>query len=234
MTPSVYSSPPPLRARSSPTPAPASPACRCARTPSGVSASISALITVGGAPMVPDSPMPLTPSGLVLHGTSSSVALDVRHRVGARHAVVHEAAGQQLPGLAVVDLVLDQRLADALHHAAVDLAAHDHRIEHAAEIVDHEVAVDHDLAGLRIDLELADMRAVRMARRRWRCSCRSPRGRRRTSRSAGPSARRTPWRRRRAGSPCRCRRRGYVPVLELDVGGVRLHHARRPSACPSR
>src|SRR6202035_1241673 len=44
-------------------------------TPSGTSASISALITVGGAPMVPDSPMPLTPSGLVRHGTSSSSEL---------------------------------------------------------------------------------------------------------------------------------------------------------------
>src|SRR5438034_10296442 len=38
--------------------------------PSGDSASMTALITVGGAPMVPDSPMPLTPSGFVLHGTS--------------------------------------------------------------------------------------------------------------------------------------------------------------------
>src|SRR5215470_11950584 len=43
-------------------------------TPSGDSASITALITVGGAPIVPDSPMPLTPSGLVLHGTSSRLA----------------------------------------------------------------------------------------------------------------------------------------------------------------
>src|ERR1700722_13025608 len=42
-------------------------------TPSGRSASSRALITVGGAPIVPDSPMPLTPSGLVRHGTSSSV-----------------------------------------------------------------------------------------------------------------------------------------------------------------
>ena len=84
-----------------------------------LSASISALITVGGAPMVPDSPMPLTPSGLVLHGTSSSSRLDVRHRVGARHGVIHEAAGEELAGLAVVDLVLHQRLADALHHAAL-------------------------------------------------------------------------------------------------------------------
>ncbi len=35
--------------------------------------------------------------------------------------------------------MLDQGLADALHHAALDLAAHDHRIEHAAEVVDDEI-----------------------------------------------------------------------------------------------
>ena len=40
--------------------------------PSGRSASITALMMVGGAPMVPDSPMPYTPIGLVLQRTSSS------------------------------------------------------------------------------------------------------------------------------------------------------------------
>ncbi len=44
-----------------------------------------ALITVGGAPIVPDSPIPLTPSGLVLHGTSSSPS-DLGHQIGARIA----------------------------------------------------------------------------------------------------------------------------------------------------
>ena len=34
-------------------------------TPSGARASTTALITAGAAPMVPASPMPLTPSGLV-------------------------------------------------------------------------------------------------------------------------------------------------------------------------
>ena len=35
------------------------------------------------------------------------------------------AAGQELAGLAVVDVLLEQRLADALGAAAVDLAEHD-------------------------------------------------------------------------------------------------------------
>ncbi len=34
---------------------------------------------------------------------------------------------RSLSRVAVVDLVLDQRLADALHHTAVDLPAHDQR-----------------------------------------------------------------------------------------------------------
>ena len=49
---------------------------------------------------------------------------------------------EELAALAVVDLVLHQRLADALHHATHLLAAHDHRIDDAAEVVDHVVAVD--------------------------------------------------------------------------------------------
>ena len=54
----------------------------------------------------------LDPERVGLAGHLLKVSVDIRHRVGARHAVVHEAAGQELAGLAVVDLVLDQRLAD--------------------------------------------------------------------------------------------------------------------------
>src|SRR5712691_4615398 len=45
--------------------------------------------------------------------------LHVRHRIGAWHAVIHEAAGQVLPRFAVVD---DQGLAQPLRDAAMDLA----------------------------------------------------------------------------------------------------------------
>ena len=38
--------------------------------------------------------------------------------------------------LAVVDAVLAHRLAEALREAAVDLAFHDHRIDHGADVVD--------------------------------------------------------------------------------------------------
>ena len=69
-------------------------------------------------------------------------------------------------GVAVVDDMLPQRLADALRDAAVDLAVHDQRVDRAAEIVDRAVAHDLDYAGLGIDLDLADVAAIRES---WRC-----------------------------------------------------------------
>ena len=46
--------------------APASPACRCGGRRGRSSASTTALITAGGAPMAPASPAPFMPSGLVV------------------------------------------------------------------------------------------------------------------------------------------------------------------------
>src|SRR5512138_2391920 len=40
--------------------------------PSSLSASITPLVTQGGPPIAPDSPQPLAPSGLVLHGADGS------------------------------------------------------------------------------------------------------------------------------------------------------------------
>ena len=56
--------------------------------------------------------------------------------------------------------VLHQDLADALRDAADDLALEQQRVEHGADVVDHAVAHDLDLAGLLVDLELADVAAV--------------------------------------------------------------------------
>src|SRR5262245_58034899 len=150
------------------------------------------------------------------------ISVDTWHRVGARHAVIHEATGEELPGLAVVDLVLDQRLADALYDAALDLSADDHRIEHAAEVIDHEIAIEGDLAGLGIDLQLADVRAVGMAGR----ACAVAAGR------LEPHAEflgQRPHRRIGRLGDIRDGDRAVgaddtvFPVLELDVGGIRLH-----------
>src|SRR5262249_43542326 len=63
----------------------------------------------------------------------------------------------------IVRDALIQRLADALRHAAMDLAGDQHRVHGDADIVDRGVAHDARDAGLRIDLDLTDMRAVRPA-----------------------------------------------------------------------
>ena len=79
--------------------------------------------------------------------------------------VIGEARGQQLADSRVIDDVLQQRLAEALHHAAMHLARDQHRIDDAAEIVEHVIGDDLDLAGLRVDLDLADMAAIGEGRR---------------------------------------------------------------------
>jgi hypothetical protein len=67
----------------------------------------------------PDFAAALMPSGLCVHCVMC--VLDFHHRdiVRTRHAIVHERAGQQLPGLFVVDAIFEQRLPDALHDTAV-------------------------------------------------------------------------------------------------------------------
>ena len=58
--------------------------------------------------------------------------------------------------------VLHQHLTGALGDATVNLTMQEQGIEHSAEIIDHAVACDVDLAGFPIDLQFADMAAVRI------------------------------------------------------------------------
>ncbi len=127
-----------------------------------------------------------------------------------------------MAGLTIINLMLHERLSQSLDDAAVDLSAHDHPVEHAPEVVNHEIAVDHHLAGVRIHFQLAHMGAVGMARRGW----------------AEAAARFKPdaefVRERTHG---RVSRLGHIedadrlvgaddaqlPILEFHVGGVRLH-----------
>ena len=62
-----------------------------------------------------------------------------RQLVGARHAVVHQRAGEELAARLVVDHLLVQRLADALRHAAVDLSLHLRGVDRAPDVVGREV-----------------------------------------------------------------------------------------------
>ena len=113
--------------------------------------------------------------------------------------------------------MLEQRLADALRDAAVDLAVDDQRIDGAPDIVDGGVADDLDHAGVGIDLDLADVGAVgkrRLATVSSHCAASGPR------RSSGRSVRSE----RRARDLEQADRvvgalHGEAAVLELDVGG---------------
>ncbi len=58
-----------------------------------------------------------------------------------------------------------QRLADALGDAAVDLPFAEQVVHDLADVVDRGVAGERHHAGLRIDLDLADVAAVRIIRR---------------------------------------------------------------------
>ncbi len=83
-----------------------------------------------------------------------------RHVGGARQRVVHQRAGEKLAGLRVIGHALQQRLADALRNAAMRLAVHEQRIDHAAHIVHRRIARDARGTGLGIDLDLAHVAAI--------------------------------------------------------------------------
>src|SRR5678809_1442985 len=78
----------------------------------------------------------------------------------ARHRVVHEATGQELAGR-VVHALLEENVARALGDAALHLAFDDLVIDDGPDVVAGDVGDDLALAGLRIDLYLGDVAAVR-------------------------------------------------------------------------
>ena len=95
-------------------------------TPRGA-ASAMALITAGAAPIVPASPMPSRRAGSSARA-SRVVGRDRRHVGRGRHEVVGERRRAQVAVL-VVHGLLEQRLRDALYHAAMDLALDDERVD---------------------------------------------------------------------------------------------------------
>ena len=112
-------------------------------TPRPDRASTMALITAGAAPIVPASPMPLTPSGFVGDGVTVWSERDRRHVARRRHEVVGERRRLQV-AVRVVHGLLEQRLGEALDHAAVDLALDDQRVDLHAAVVDGDVALHVD------------------------------------------------------------------------------------------
>ena len=69
------------------------------------------------------------------------------------------------PVAGIVDRVFHQRLADALHRAAMHLARKQQRIKRGAEVIDNDVTHDVRRAGVRIDFDFGDVRAIRKRRR---------------------------------------------------------------------
>jgi len=78
----------------------------------------------------------------------------------ARHHIVHERRVDQL-SIGAVDDLLAEHLAEPLRDATMGLPVDDHRVDDGADIVDCHVADYRHHAGLRIDLDLADMAAIR-------------------------------------------------------------------------
>ena len=149
-------------------------------TPSGRSASSTALVTAGVAAIVPASPTPLTPSELTGDGVSVRSVSKRRQLGRGGQRVVDERAGDQL-ALLVVDDLLVQRLADRVGDAAVHLAVDQHRVDRRAAVVD----------GVR-SARPRPSRSRRRRRRRTRA--------RRTGRRSSPGRRTTSPR-----APARCR-----------------------------
>src|SRR5262249_39737788 len=56
--------------------------------------------------------------------------------------------------------MLKESLANALYDPAMDLALEQERVDGAAKIVDDGIALDYDVAGIGIDLDLGDVAAV--------------------------------------------------------------------------
>ena len=89
-----------------------------------------------------------------------------RWQVGrARQTVVHQRSRNQL-AVIVVGNPFQQDLPDSLRYAAMNLTMHDERIDNGANIVNGAIGNDIYLSGLRINLDFADVTAIRMMKTR--------------------------------------------------------------------
>ena len=135
----------------------------------------------------------------------------------------------------VVDEVLEQHAADALHHAAEDLAFDDHGVDHAAAVLRHDVALHLGDPRVGVDLDDADVGRVRPrgelrrseADRRLESRCDLAREVVRVERAPA-------WR-RRASSPTSTASRAPTPCCRRSRGlRAQLPSCARRSSAPSR
>ena len=62
----------------------------------------------------------------------------------------------------VIGYPFQQDLSDSLRYSAMDLTMHDERVDNGSNVVDGAIGNDVHLSGLRIDLDFADVTAIRM------------------------------------------------------------------------
>ena len=112
------------------------------------------------AAMMPPSPAPLAPSGLIGEGRIfQHDGADVREVAGGRDKIVGERAGEEL-ALLVVDEMLHHGTAQPLHRRADGLAVHRQRIDDAAAILDDDIVDELDVTELGVDRHMGGMGAV--------------------------------------------------------------------------
>lgn len=88
------------------------------------------------------------------------LAAQFAQQAGARHYVIHEARTGRLSRFAVVDDLISEYLARALHHAAVQLAFYDGVVDNDTAIINGAVRHDFRRAGFFIYLDFGDVAAV--------------------------------------------------------------------------
>ena len=85
--------------------------------------------------------------------------LDGGHLGGRRQQIVDKRCGQRI-SVVVVDQVLQQGAADALHRATGDLALDDVGVDHRADVLADDVAGQRDAAGDGVHLARAGVGGV--------------------------------------------------------------------------
>ena len=66
--------------------------------------------------------------------------------VSARHRVIHERGGDELPGTGIVEALLKQRLPYALSNSPMCLPMNNKRVYSSADVINRRVADDFDEA----------------------------------------------------------------------------------------
>ncbi len=120
--------------------------------PNGRSASLTALVTAAAAPAVPASPAPFAPSSDFQVGETTCPISMSGISPGHRNQIVSHIGVGELTTF-VIHAFLEQRGAEALHHATPDLLINQLGVDDGAAILDHPVLQQLHKAGVGIDLQ---------------------------------------------------------------------------------